>query len=210
MTKIVCISDTHAGHQELVIPECDILIHAGDFSDVGRRHQVEDFLFWFGMQPATHKVYIAGNHDMTYESHRSFKEEMIVKFPKVHYLEDSGITLEGLKIYGSPWQPRFFDWAFNLDRGNAIAAKWKKIPDDTQVLITHGPPYGILDEIDYQQVGCWDLMNRITQLKELKLHVFGHIHPPRGVTTSRGVTFVNAAICNDWNNPVNEPIVVEL
>ena len=209
--KLVLISDTHANHNKIQIPECDILIHSGDFSDVGDRYQVEDFLFWLTIQPAKHKIYIAGNHDMKYESHPHFKREMIINYPKVNYLEDSGILLEGLNIYGSPWQPRFFDWGFNLDRGKPLADKWAKIPEDTNILITHGPPYGFGDQTkSYENVGCWDLLYRINNLPNLKLHVFGHIHPGYGIYKNKNTILVNAALCNDWNRVRNKPIEIEL
>jgi Icc-related predicted phosphoesterase len=123
----------------------------------------------------------------------------------------------GLKIYGAPWQPRFYDWAFNLNRGVELAEKWRLIPDDIDVLITHGPPHGILDEVPgkfgYENVGCEELRRRIEEISingKLKLHVFGHIHCGYGRAERFGVKFVNAAGCDETYEPVQPPISVEL
>src|SRR5271157_5616956 len=105
MTRVCFISDTHCLHDDIVIPECDILIHAGDISMMGKPKEVKAFLDWYSLQPAKHLVFIAGNHDITFESAPNFKQKMIDAYPSIHYLEDSDITLEGIKIYGSPFTP---------------------------------------------------------------------------------------------------------
>ena len=131
----------------------------------------------------------------------------------VTYLRDSAVTIEGIKLWGSPWQPWFFDWAFNLQRGPEIARKWDLIPDDTQVLVTHGPPQGVLDETSRkppQSVGCEALSERIAALPLLKLHVFGHIHEAYGTRVRDGCTFVNASICDVRYSPVNSPVTLDL
>lgn len=221
MTKLVLISDTHENHNKVTIPECDILIHSGDFTNLGDAQDVLDFLNWFKKQPAKHKIYIAGNHDLSYENSPEYRNMMVRMYsPDIIYLHDSGVEVEGLKIYGSPYQPEFCDWAFNLPRGFPLFKKWSLIPDDTNVLITHGPPHSILDLVDkfgrdaeytYENVGCEDLYNRVKQLKDLKLHVFGHIHEQeRQIEVIENVTFVNAALVNNGNRIIKNPIVVEL
>lgn len=210
MTKIVCISDTHTLHRRIKIPDGDILICAGDITDRGELTTVVDFNNWLGELPHKYKIIIAGNHDLTFE--RNYPTHL---FTNAIYLQDEEyITYNDLKIYGSPWQPRFYNWAFNLDRGAPIKEKWDRIPSDTDILITHGPPMGILDSTIYQgvqneNIGCQDLLNRINQLK-LKLHVFGHIHYSYGISHHHGTTFVNASVCNEQYNPINKPIVVEV
>ncbi|MCY7348663.1 MAG: hypothetical protein LH614_20935, partial [Pyrinomonadaceae bacterium] len=131
----------------------------------------------------------------------------------IHYLQDSFVEIENLKIYGSPWQPRFFDWAFNLMRGAELARKWKLIPDKVDILITHGPPFGILDEVPRQyfieNTGCEELRKRVEEVRP-KLHIFGHIHCGYGETEKFGVKFINAANCDESYAPVNAPITFEM
>lgn len=214
MLRIVCISDTHNCNEQIEIPDGDILIHAGDATIRGTFDEINEFASWFAGLPHRYKIFIAGNHDWLFEtspaSARNFVRNII-------YLQDSSVEIEGLKIYGSPWQPRYFDWAFNLNRGPELAEKWKLIPADTNILITHGPPNGILDEVPRQyfteNTGCEALRERIDQLMplgNLKLHVFGHIHCGYGQTTQFGVKFVNASTCDEDYRPTQPPVVLEL
>lgn len=215
--KICCISDTHSLHHKMVhkIPECDILCAAGDISNVGEYHDVVGFLDWFNKQPARHKVFIAGNHDWLFEIGKKKRQKAIDRYPKIHYLESSGVEIEGLKIWGAPHQPEFCNWAFNLPRGKSLQEQWNKIPNDTDILITHGPPKGILDELPNsyfnadEKVGCLDLLDKVNEVNP-KLHIFGHIHHSYGIEEKGSTTFVNAAICNEAYEPVNKPIVVEI
>lgn len=240
--KIVCISDTHMMHYlfkgSIPIPECDVLIHAGDASGRGRPEEIVLFADWLRQQPAQYKVFVPGNHDVGFE----LAEEQCVSLlkehcPEVIYLRDMETTIGGFSFYGSPWQPRFFNWGFNLDRGPALAEKWAKIPDHTQVLITHGPPKGIGDMVPPRapsaqapdhggHVGCEDLLRRVANLDNLRLHVFGHIHSGYGVynmlgrehtthgdgydTSEYGCLFVNASICSERYRPEHKPIEVLL
>lgn len=209
--KIVCISDTHNCNEQINVPDGDILIHAGDATTVGNFEQIKEFGSWFGSLPHKHKIFIAGNHDWLFETNNSFARTLLDS--KITYLQDSAIEIEGLKIYGSPWQPRFFDWAFNLNRGAELAEKWKLIPNDTDILITHGPPNGILDEVERQywteNTGCEELRKRVEIIKP-KLHVFGHIHCGYGMKEEFGVKFVNASTCDEQYLPTQPPIVVEI
>ena len=192
--RIALISDTHGQHDGLLLPEADILIHSGDFSQRGRLQEVKDFLQWFGRQPHQHKVLIAGNHDFLVEKEPDLFHSLIPE--GVTYLNDSGLEIEGFKIWGSPIQPWFYDWAFNRQRGAEIRKHWDMIPEGTDILITHGPPLGVLDKTQAGDVvGCADLMARI-DIVQPKLHVFGHIHEAHG-QLQRGVTnFVNASVLN--------------
>lgn len=205
--KIVCLSDTHTRHKKLVVPDGDVLVHTGDFCSQGKVWEWTDFFRWFSGLPHKHKLFIAGNHDLTFEQ----VQQPPMRLNGVDYLMDSSIEIDGVKFYGAPWTPRFFDWAFNVDRGDPIGEKWKLIPDDTNVLLTHGPPFGILDLVPRgERVGCERLRQRVDELPNLKLHVFGHIHYSYGMTLREGRTFVNAANCTEQYEAVNEPIVVEL
>lgn len=216
MRRIVCLSDTHNCNDEISVPDGDILIHAGDATINGTHFEVTEFLRWFSSLPHKHKIFVAGNHDWLYENDNRLARLLTENY-KIKYLQDSFIEIEGLKIYGSPWQPRFFDWAFNLNRGAELAEKWKLIPNDVDVLITHGPPNGILDEVPRkywtENTGCEELMRRveaISALKRLKLHVFGHIHCGYGQAEKFGVRFVNASNCDEDYKPSQPPIVVEI
>ena len=127
----------------------------------------------------------------------------------VHYLQDSEVTIDGIKFYGSPWQPEFYNWAFNLPRGEKLAQKWAEIPDNTDVLITHGPAYGILDYAPMGgHVGCEELYKRISDIKP-KIHVCGHIHNSYGQKTIDGIEFLNASVLNDRYEYAHKPIVVD-
>ncbi|MGM0774422.1 metallophosphatase domain-containing protein [Marinobacter sp.] len=208
--RLVCISDTHSMHRQVQVPDGDILIHAGDCLGVGTLEELEDLDNWFSEQPHRHKILIAGNHDWCLQDEPA-EAEALVK--NAIYLRDSGTEIGGLKFWGSPWTPVFFDWAFNLARGETIAERWSQIPADTDVLITHGPPSGILDQVitktDYQSVGCDDLTRELERLT-LKMHVFGHIHESHGQQRHEDCLFVNASTCNGNFKPLNPPVVVDL
>lgn len=224
MTKrLVIISDTHEKHREIKIPDGDILIHCGDFTNRGSDNAIRNFLNWFSEQPHTNKIFICGNHELgtDREPTRTQKLEIIKSFTdkdkNLHYLENSTITIDGFEIYGSPHTPLFHFWAWNVNRGADIAKCWKKIPDTTQILIQHGQPYGIFDLIDDEfddarsHQGCKDLMDRIDNLPNLKLVAGGHLHLQGGnKTILNNKIFVNAAICDDYHQPTRNPVVVDL
>ena len=220
--KIIAISDTHEQHEKIVLPEGDMLIHAGDWTYKGAAPKVDNFLAWFAGQPHKHKLFLAGNHELSLD-HNHYNRgnilALIKKYtdldPNLHYLEDSSVIIDGVNFYGSPFQPWFHSWAFNLQRGPEIAAKWKQIPDNTNVLITHGPIMNVLDGAprginEVEHVGCQDLADRIVELPELKMHICGHIHAGYGVTQLANVKFVNAASCNEKYDPINPPLVIEI
>lgn len=190
MLTLVLLSDTHNRHRDVTVPPGDVFLYAGDLTNRGQFAVIEDFNSWLGTLPHRHKVVICGNHDLTFERD---PDEAQRRITNAIYLQDAAVEIEGLKIWGSPWQPRFHDWAFNLDRGEPIAEKWRLIPDDTDILITHGPPAGIMDWTFREvAVGCADLLARVRQVWP-KLHLFGHIHEAAGVVDDGGTLFVNAS-----------------
>src|ERR1700749_233377 len=206
--KIACISDTHTKHKQLKIPECDILVCAGDFTYQGKEQESTDFLRWFNQQTqAKEKVYIAGNHEVKWDYSKHWDNQLptwltnkLNEFSNLHYLCNSYVELFGLKIYGSPVSPDFFPeyWAFNQPRGEKIKSTWAKIPDDIDILVTHGPMLNFLDKVPGEHVGCADLMNRVYQLKKIKLMVVGHIHDNTEIIDipmgDRILKYVNAAV----------------
>lgn len=126
------------------------------------------------------------------------------------YLRDEETVINGIRFYGSPWSPKFFSWAFNKKRGKELLSVWKKIPSGVDVLITHTPPYGVLDEVPRSgNVGCQDLLDELSRIQP-NVHCFGHIHEGYGRTEVDGTTFVNASICNDHYRPINLPVVVDI
>lgn len=208
--KILFLSDTHGRHSELSdLPKADILIHAGDVSRTGTEYEIKDFLNWFSSQDYKYKVFIAGNHDFYFDS-KTIEEINSMLKNNEYYLCNSGITIEGINIWGSPITPIFFDWAFNKDRGEEISKYWGMIPNNTDVLVTHGPPLGMLDcTYDNLNVGCEDLRNRVKAIKP-KYHLFGHIHEGYGMYFDGTTTYVNGSILNERYCIKNKPYLLRL
>lgn len=207
--KFVAISDTHCRHHVLRLPRADAIIHAGDISYRGRESEVTDFLSWFSKLHYTYKIFIAGNHDFYFEKNPLRVQKIVPE--GVIYLNDSGVDINGVKIWGSPVTPQFFNWAFNRQRGEALRRHWGLIPADTDVLITHGPPYGILDTTvaSQQHAGCRDLLQTVGTIRP-KAHVFGHIHESYGVVKRNGIQYINASLVNEMYELVNRPVVFEV
>jgi Icc-related predicted phosphoesterase len=203
--KFVVIADTHGQHRKLNLPKGDVIIHAGDVSRGGKESEVLDFLDWFTNLDFNHKIFIAGNHDFYFE--RTSEEEINKIIPKnITYLYDSGVTIENINIWGSPITPWFFDWAFNRQRGEPIARHWDLIPGDTDILITHGPVFSILDKTKMGlNVGCEDLMNKVQELKP-KIHVCGHIHEAYGQVSHSSTNFINASVLDEKYILKNEAV----
>jgi Icc-related predicted phosphoesterase len=163
--RIVCISDTHGQHRQLKVPLGDILIHAGDFMLSGRRlEEIVDFDGWLGNLPHPQKIVVAGNHDLLFEAYPEMAQG---RLKNATYLENSGAEILGLHFWGSPVQPSFSNWAFNVDRGAAIRRYWAGIPKGTDVIITHGPPFGTLDKKDIlsPHLGCEELTKAVAKLE---------------------------------------------
>jgi Icc-related predicted phosphoesterase len=225
MVKIGMFSDTHSKHKQIFtetdlnnIKDLDILLFAGDMTSRGSLLEVISFLDWLdNLETTATKIIIAGNHDFYFEQHPARAKELLSKYKSIHYLEESSITAHGLKIWGSPTNPIFFNWAFN-DTDEVRKEKWLKIPKDTDIVLTHVPPYGILDkvknwDIRYNpepNVGCKELFFILKDIKP-KLNCFGHIHEGRGIYVEDDITFINASSLNE-NYQVNKNnlITIEL
>lgn len=226
---ITFISDTHTQHEQLLqpwdLPGGDLLIHAGDLMNSGRNiNDITEFCKWFdSIEGYDHKVFIAGNHDRMFEDYPEKAMEVVNSYKNITYLQDDWIIVgDGLinetgekqtaKIYGSPWQPWFYDWAFNLPKGGpGLMAKWEAIPKDTDILITHGPPQDHLDmsgpPYNEPHLGCALLREKVDE-QPPKIHVFGHIHGGYGYKFHNGTHFINAAILNERYEYRNKPMSV--
>ncbi len=213
-TKRVCaISDIHEKWGDIRIPDCDLLVVAGDLTYTGDYGKVQDFNAWCDRLQekgvCKEVVVIAGNHDLTAQKdEETFK--MLLK--DVTYLCDEEYTWNGLRIYGSPWTPSFFKehWVFNADRGKEIKAHWDKIPEGLDILITHGPAYGVRDMTPRgERVGCYDLRDAILA-KKPRVHIFGHIHHDYGLGLLGTTLEVNASSCNESYKAKNAPLVIDV
>lgn len=236
--RFIAISDTHMAQPEL--PDGDVLIHAGDLTFNGSLIEISEAAFWLQEQKRKknykHVIVIAGNHDRLFQKESPLARQIMTDRELI-YLEDSGLTLAGseallgeispgpgrITVYGAPWQPEFMNWAFNLPRGEALKAKWDMIPARIDLLVTHGPPYGIRDgvptfdedaypsddSITVRHVGCEELLKAIERIKP-KIHVFGHVHAGHGRIKRDGTTFINASVMNESYDPEWKPYVFDL
>jgi Icc-related predicted phosphoesterase len=210
---VAAISDIHGSYRDLdPMPDADVMVIAGDFLAAGREFELRDFVEWLRTQPVNDIIVIAGNHDICLQRDDmwSMVAAEIVKRtsrdiknpPKVHYLRDSSVTIHGLKFYGSPWTPTYGKWAF-MKEDFELAAVWDQIPADTDVLITHGPPKDILDEVRRRKgyglhVGSQSLRDRLGTRIFPKVHIFGHIHEHGGKNEEcDGTKFYNVAALDE-------------
>ncbi len=209
--KICIISDTHNKHKHLgALPDADMIIHCGDFTSVGKEHEVRNFFKWYSkLEQYKYKLVIAGNHDWLFERSGHFARTLVPH--NVFYLEDSGIEIEGIKFYGSPVSEPFCDWAFNRPE-EKLAQHWAAIPDDIDVLITHDPPYLIGDYVLYDKNhhGSPSLYYEVIQRIKPKYHLFGHIHEGNGIKIIEGTTFINASNLDDNYLCVFEPTIIDV
>jgi Icc-related predicted phosphoesterase len=207
--KIVAVSDLHGNLP--VIPECDLLLIAGDVCPVADHRLARqmawlqgEFANWLRGVPARHVIGVAGNHDFVFQ--QAGNNEAV----PWEYLEDKATTYGGLKVYGTPWQPIFCQWAFNASE-EQLANLWSWIPDDTEVLVTHGPPHGYGDRVPRgENVGSPSLARRVAELKNLKLMVFGHIHEGRGVYRVGDAVLANVSLVDGGYRVAHEPMVFEV
>ena len=217
--KITFISDTHTKHKQVTssLPGGDLLIHAGDLSSMGYKHEIQQFCKWFNsIEGYNHKAFIAGNHDWGFQNNNEKIMEIVNSYKDIDYLQDDMLMIgedydKMIKIWGSPWQPEFYNWAFNLPRnGWELGQKWSDVPVDTNILITHGPAYGFVDKVigRSENLGCELLADRIKTIKP-KIHVCGHIHCAYGQKNFNGVEFLNASVLNERYEYENKPIVVD-
>ena len=220
MKRITFISDTHSKHKQITkdLPGGDILLHAGDMSTMGYNREIEDFLKWFAdINNYETKIFIAGNHDWGFQDNSEWCKEQINTYKgKLDYLQDDLLIVgeeyeTGVKIYGSPWQPEFFNWAFNLKRkGEELAEKWEQIPVNTDILITHGPAWGYVDKVigGYENLGCELLSQRIKTIKP-KIHLCGHIHSGYGHVFDGTTHYINASVLNERYIYTNKPLTAD-
>ena len=216
--RITFISDTHTKHDKVsgFLTGGDILVHAGDLTGRGYITEIENFMKWYdNINNYDTKVFIAGNHDFGFQDENEKLRGLLTGYKTIDYLEDE-LMMVGedydnmIKIWGTPWQPEFHNWAYNLPRGEKLKEKWDMIPMNTDILITHGPPFGKLDYVPYDSVsvGCEELMKRVEQIKP-KIHVFGHIHEGYGYVFDGNTHFINAAVLNGRYEFRNKPITVD-
>jgi Icc-related predicted phosphoesterase len=214
--KLVAISDTHNQAEQVVIPDGDVLVHAGDLTMKGSRGEMERAARWLASLRARFQAVVAipGNHDFGAESDPAGTCALF-EDAGITWLVDELAVVSGVTFYGSPWQPWFFDWAFNFPRdddGAVARAAWGKIPPAVDVLVTHGPPHGILDKTaapDAQHAGCPHLLAAVRE-RRVGVHVFGHIHEAYGEERHGGTLFVNASTCDLTYAAVQPPIVFDV
>jgi len=217
--KLCLISDTHGLHDAVVVAECDTLIHAGDCCNGGSMSDLKRFAKWFEKQPAKHKVLVAGNHDRCFEKYPELARDAFKRHcPSGVYLQDSEVNVEGLTIWGSPWQPEFNNWAFNKPR-DRLKPYWDMIPDNVDILVTHCPPFGFLDSNTARydsrtKFGCRDLKDAMYRVRPL-VHAFGHIHGGYGKNIyvdddGHKTLLFNCSICTEGYYPTNQPHILDL
>jgi hypothetical protein len=185
--KVVLISDTHEHHNLLgdFFPEADVFVHAGDFTMIGEENWVKSFNDWLGRLPYQHKLVIAGNHDRSFDRIGALEYGQS-KLTNATYLCNTGVEIDGKKFWGSPYTPFFHSayWKFHY-HPNEARGTWAQIPANLDLLITHGPPLGVLDKtFEGSLAGCpslrWRLDDLIDQDAAPKHHVFGYIHDAYG------------------------------
>jgi Icc-related predicted phosphoesterase len=207
---LTIISDTHGKHKAInKLPPADVIIHCGDFTTVGKEHEVRNFMKWFSkLEQYKYKIIIAGNHDKLFEHSGHWARQLIPK--NVIYLEDSGVDIEGIKFYGTPYQLPFMNWAFQKPE-ERISIHWEAIPDDTDVLITHSPPYMVMDWGIWSEhhTGSPSLYKEIIERIKPNINCFGHIHNSHGIKVIDNTTFINASILDDDYLPAFKPVLVE-
>jgi len=228
-------------HLKMAVPDGDVFVHAGDFTRAGNPSEIREFNTWLGKLPHKHKVVIAGNHELCFDpslgktsdivsrsghigtsplnlmedsqaADQSVKCQDIKKeLTNCTYLEDSSVEICGLKVYGTPHQPEYGGWAFNLARGQQCLNKWNLIPEDVDVLITHGPPLGFGDlTCTGVRAGCVELLHSVQRRIKPKYHVYGHIHEGYGVRSDGKILFINASTCDINYIPCNPPVVFDV
>lgn len=219
--RITFISDTHNKHKQVTssLFGGDLLIHAGDLSSMGYQHEIQQFCKWFNeLGDYDHKVFIAGNHDWGFQDNTEKILEIVNSYKWIDYLQDDMFVFgktdnyeDMIKIWGSPWQPEFYNWAFNLPRrGEELKEKWDLIPTDVDILVTHGPAYGYVDRVigRPENLGC-ELLAEAIKVKKPKIHVCGHIHSGYGYIFDGETHYINASVLNEQYNYTNKPLTVD-
>lgn len=209
LKRIVMVSDTHDRYKDLVdMPKGDILVMAGDLTFDGAANELRRLNDWLDEQDYDHKVLIPGNHDLTFEARWDWACRKVPAADAI--LDQEMYDADGIKIWGEPRQPWFYDWAFNVDREEMKERCWDKVPDDVDILLTHGPPWGVGDFTTRgAHVGCVAQREYILE-KKPPLVVCGHIHSGYGIHILGNTTVVNASVCNEKYQAVNPPVVLEM
>jgi len=216
---ITFISDTHTKHKAVTpeLPGGDLLIHAGDLTSRGYKQEIKEFCEWFDeLDNYDHKIFIPGNHDFGFQDSPDATSEIVNSYKWITFLQDNWIYVgedhtKLTKIYGSPWQPEFYNWAFNLPRkGWQLKEKWDAIHNDTDILVTHGPAYGYVDQVigRPEHLGCELLAERIKEFKP-KIHVCGHIHSGRGYVFDGNTHYINASVLDERYNNFYKPLTCD-
>jgi Icc-related predicted phosphoesterase len=205
--RVVLLSDTHGAHRQVRVPDGDVLVAAGDATRQGNLAELADFDEWLGTLPHRQKIVIAGNRDFCFQRNLAEARRLL---SHATYLQDESILVDGLRFYGTPWQPPFLNMAFNLERGEPLRAKWSLIPSDTDILITHTPPFGRGDTTRAgAQVGDRDLAETVSRLRP-KVHVFGHIHEGYGKFSADGTIYINASVVDASFQVANAPWEIDI
>jgi len=211
--RITFISDTHTKHHQVTndLPGGDLLIHAGDIMNSGRdRDDIVLFCDWFNeLDNYTHKLFIAGNHDRLFETDSIDSTRLVREFKDIGYLEDSLCGIGDVSIWGSPWQPAFYDWAFNLPRnGKELQEKWDQIPNKIDILVCHTMPFGHLDVTGNLNVGCELLRVKTDEIRP-KIFIGGHIHSGAGYKFDGNTHFFNASVLDNSYYYKNKPMTID-
>lgn len=220
--RVVAIADTHDNHDAIEIPDGDIFVHAGDWTMFGDKPKIKVFLDWVEKLPHPIKVIVAGNHELSMDPSTPMfadlkMKDLIDKYKSIIYLCDSSVEVKvrrrRLRIWGSPYTLAYNDWAFQYAPGERT---WQNVPDGTDMVVTHSPPFGVLDTIEncgHRPGGCKDLRDRVAKIKP-KVHIFGHLHDDGGRREEKdGISFINAAIGyqDEWyNDEVPEAMVIDI
>lgn len=227
--RLVAMADSHNKHRQLDVPDGDVVVHAGDFCRRGNAHEATDFLRWWADLPHKHKVLVAGNHDRCFERGHPKHPQLVKQANDIgHYLVDESVVIDGVVFYGSPWTPTFNNWAFMKDRGEAMRSVWDKIDPETDVLVTHGPPFGVLDKAPKtyggsgglmgaphsgatikESVGCRELSTAIKRVSPAH-HIFGHIHESRGDRRYNSTHCYNVTLLDGRYEHSYDPVVIDV
>ena len=223
MVKVTCISDTHLEHKRLTkklvnhSSSPSVFIHAGDFTNFGNIEKIEEVFYWVSDLPYDHLLMICGNHEVKVSENDAMLKPLAASYG-IQLIHNEVVEIEGFKFYGEPRSREFFNWGWSYNPGQEAEEVWAKLPEDIDVLVTHGPPHGCCDfipTIDLHTLkpvghqGCISLRRAIEE-KKPRYVVCGHIHEGYGTSLINETTVINAAIMNKNYVPVNDPVTFEL
>jgi Icc-related predicted phosphoesterase len=203
--RLVAFSDTHGEHKKLKVPEGDVLIFAGDYSGLGNLGELLRFNAWLATLPHQRKFLVPGNHDRPFQAKPEEADRLLTAATLVIDREVTfSVGGEGYRLYGSPWTPTFMNWAF-MEAERELSERFHRIPRGLDILVTHGPPEGVLDRGLGSRTLAAVLGNRL-----VRLHLFGHIHETPGLYLCGSRLSANVALCDDLNRLIHEPLVIDL